>query len=115
MSIKNQVQLITYPDSLGGDLQSLHQTLTKNFPDVFKGGIHILPPFPSSGDRGFAPLTYLEIEPQFGSWEDIKSLGEEYDILIDLMVNHISRSSNYFQCFLEKGRKSEYADMFITL
>ena len=27
-------------------------------------GVHILPPFPSSGDRGFAPLTYEEIDPR---------------------------------------------------
>ena len=63
MAVKNQVQLITYPDSLGGDLKTLHEVLEKYFSDIFKGGIHILPPFPSSGDRGFAPLTYLEIEP----------------------------------------------------
>jgi sucrose phosphorylase len=115
MSVKNQVQLITYPDSLGGDLQALNQVLNKYFSDIFKGGVHILPPFPSSGDRGFAPLTYLEIEPSFGNWEDIKNIGENFDVLVDLMVNHISRKSEYFQDFLKKGRKSEYADLFITL
>ncbi len=115
MTIKNQVQLITYPDSLGGDLHSLKLALTKYFPNRFKGGVHILPPFPSSGDRGFAPLNYLEIEPKFGSWDDIKSIGENYDILVDLMVNHISRQSEYFQDFIKKGRNSEYADLFITL
>lgn len=31
------------------------------------------------------------------------------------MVNHISRQSPYFQDFLEHGRASEYADLFITL
>jgi sucrose phosphorylase len=31
------------------------------------------------------------------------------------MVNHISAKSPYFQDFLKKGRKSEYADMFITV
>lgn len=115
MSLKNQVQLITYPDSLGGDLKALNELLRKHFTDVFKGGVHILPPFPSSGDRGFAPLTYLEIEPSFGSWEDVKTIGEVFDILVDLMVNHISRQSPYFQDFLAKGRESEYADLFITL
>ena len=50
MAVKNQVQLITYPDSLGGDLKTLNQVLTTYFPNTFKGGIHILPPFPSSGD-----------------------------------------------------------------
>ena len=115
MAVKNQVQLITYPDSLGGDLKSLNHVLLEHFSDIFKGGVHILPPFPSSGDRGFAPKTYLEIEPTFGTWDDIKSIGENFDILVDLMVNHISKQSEYFQDFLKKGQKSEYADLFITL
>ena len=66
MAVKNKVQLITYPDSLGGDLKTLADVLETRLDGVFQGGIHILPPFPSSGDRGFAPLTYLEIEPSFG-------------------------------------------------
>ena len=115
MAVKNKVQLITYPDSLGGDLKTLNNVLLKYFSDVFKGGVHILPPFPSSGDRGFAPLTYLEIDPKFGTWEDIKVIGKNFDVLVDLMVNHISRQSKYFQDFYKKGRKSEYADLFITL
>lgn len=115
MAVKNQVQLITYPDSLGGDLKTLNEILLEHFSDIFKGGIHILPPFPSSGDRGFAPLTYLEVDPKFGTWNDIKTIGENFDVLVDLMVNHISRQSPYFQDFLKRGRKSEYADLFITL
>ena len=115
MALKNKVQLITYPNSLGGDLKALNTVLCKYFSDIFKGGVHILPPFPSSGDRGFAPLTYLEIEPEFGGWEDIKTIGESFDVLVDLMVNHISKGSSYFKDFLKKGRKSQYADLFITL
>ena len=60
-------------------------------------------------------LTYLEIEPGFGTWEDIRSIGENFDVLVDLMVNHISRQSPYFQDFLAKGRASEHADLFLTL
>lgn len=115
MVVKNQVQLITYPDSLGGDLKSLNYVLEKYFPGLFSGGIHILPPFPSSGDRGFAPLTYLEIDPQFGTWDDIEHIGEKHAILLDLMVNHISAKSSYFQDFLENGQNSDYADLFITV
>ena len=113
--VKNQVQLITYPDSLGGDFKSLHYVLDKYFPGLFTGGIHILPPFPSSGDRGFAPLTYLEIEPKLGNWDDIKRIGEKHAILLDLMVNHISAQSTYFQDFIENGRNSKYSDIFITI
>ena len=115
MVVQNKVQLITYPDSLGGDLKNLQLALVKYFPGLFEGGIHILPPYPSSGDRGFAPLTYLEIDPQFGTWQDIKRIAEKHAILLDLMVNHISAKSTFFQDFIEHGRASKYANLFITL
>lgn len=31
MAVKNQVQLITYPDSLGGDLKTLNNVLLNRF------------------------------------------------------------------------------------
>ncbi len=71
MDIRNKVQLITYPDGLGGDLPTLSRVLDEEFPGLF-GGIHLLPPVPSAGDRGFAPLTYDEIEPRFGTWDDVR-------------------------------------------
>lgn len=115
MPIKNKVQLITYPDSLGGNLANLQLVLEKDFAGLFEGGIHILPPFPSSGDRGFAPLTYVEIDPCFGSWDEIRQIGKKYPIMLDLMVNHLSAKSTYFQDFIENGRDSIYSDLFITL
>lgn len=115
MSVKNKVQLITYPDSLGGNLEQLQSLLTHQLAGIFQGGVHILPPFPSSGDRGFAPLTYLEIEPKFGSWKEIREIAESHDILLDLMVNHISQKSDYFQDYLKNGKDSKYADLFLSL
>jgi sucrose phosphorylase len=115
MAVRNKVQLITYPDSLGGTLASLRRVLDEHLPEGTFGGVHILPPFPSSADRGFAPTTYEEIDPRFGTWEDIRRLGQSHDILVDLMVNHISRQSMYFQDFAARGRRSAYADMFTTI
>jgi sucrose phosphorylase len=115
MTVKNKVQLITYPDSLGGDLKVLSQVLDQYFPNTFEGGIHVLPPFPSSGDRGFAPLTYMEIDPKFGSWEDIKKIGRKSPIILDLIINHISSKSFYFQDYLQNGCNSAYADLFIPI
>ena len=115
MTIRKKTQLITYPDGLGGNLDTLNQLLLGHFADLFQGGIHILPPFPSSADRGFAPTTYREIDPAFGTWDDIGDIGKNFDITMDLMVNHISRQSVYVQDFMAKGRRSEYADLFITL
>ncbi len=107
------VQLVCYPDSLGGDLRALHTLLEGPLSGLFPGGVHILPPYPSSGDRGFAPISYDLIDPAFGSWDDIKAIGDVVPVVLDLMVNHISQRSDYFQDFLTKGETSAYADMFI--
>ena len=77
--------------------------------------MHILPPFPSSADRGFAPLTYGEIDPRFGTWDDIERIAAPHDVLLDVMINHISRQSAEFQDFQRRGRRSPYADLFITV
>ena len=107
-------QLLTYPDSLGGDLGAIDALLRGPLDGLFTG-IHVLPPFPSSGDRGFAPTTYLEIDPRFGTWGDIRRLAEQHDVMLDLMVNHISRRSPEFEDFVRRGRRSPHADLFVTL
>jgi sucrose phosphorylase len=111
---RNQVQLVTYPDSLGGDLAQLAVLLRSDLRGLFPGGVHVLPPFPSSGDRGFAPLTYDEIDPAFGTWDDLRRIGEGGPVMLDLMVNHMSRQSPAVQDFLARGSRSAYADLFIT-
>jgi sucrose phosphorylase len=105
---------MTYADSMGGDLAALEGLLNGPLRGLF-GGLHILPPFPSSGDRGFAPMTYDEIEPAFGSWADIERLAARHDVLLDVMINHVSRRSPAFEDFLRFGRQSRFADLFITL
>lgn len=99
MSIANQVQLITYPDSLGQNLAELHYVVKRYLSKAIKG-IHLLPFFPSSADRGFAPITYDRVDPAFGTWRDVEKLGREFDLIIDFMVNHISRQSLFFQDYM---------------
>ncbi len=111
--LQNKIQLITYPDSLGGDLKSLYEILKDDFSGVI-GGVHILPFYPSSSDRGFSPLTHFEVDPKFGDWEDVKKIGQEFDLMVDFMVNHISSQSDIFQDYLKKGRDSKYKNWFIS-
>ena len=113
MTIKNKVQLITYPDSLGKNLAELHFVLKKYLSESI-GGVHILPFFPSSADRGFSPITYDRVDPAFGTWRDIDKIGDDFDLMVDFMVNHISRQSVYFQDYLKRGNESQYADMFLS-
>lgn len=112
MQVKNQAMLITYSDSLGSNLKDLKYVLEKYLKDVI-GGVHILPFFPSSGDRGFAPMDYTKVDPAFGDWEDIRALAQDYYLMFDFMVNHISAQSPYFQDFLAKKDGSEWRNLFI--
>lgn len=113
LTLPGRPQLLTYPDSLGGSIRAIGDLLRGPLDGVFTG-VHVLPPFPSSGDRGFAPLTYREIDPAFGTWADIAQLATDHDVVLDLMINHISRQSAEFSDFERHGRKSPNADLFIT-
>ena len=112
MKVNNKIMLITYADSLGKNLADLDHVLDTYFKDAI-GGVHILPFFPSSADRGFAPMRYDIVDPAFGTWDDVRRIGEKRYLMFDFMINHISRQSPYFQDFLAKKDASEFADFFI--
>lgn len=112
MTLRNQVQLITYPHRLGGDLASLGEILDTHLEKAV-GGVHILPLYPSNADGGFSPLTHKEVDPAYGSWDDVERISRKYDLCLDLTINHISDESAEFQDFLTKGFKSEHADLFV--
>lgn len=112
MKLCNKIMLITYADSLGKNLKELHEIL-KEYCGQSVGGVHILPFFPSSADRGFAPLRYDSVDEAFGTFEDIENISSDNYLMFDFMVNHISGSSEYFKDFQKKKDASAYKDFFI--
>lgn len=112
MQIKNEAMLITYADSMGRNLKELNEVLDKHLQGVV-GGVHLLPFYPSSGDRGFAPMDYTKVDPAFGDWAEIEEMSQKFYMMYDFMINHISQQSPYFQDFLEKKDESQYKDLFI--
>lgn len=104
--------LITYADSMGKNLGELHKIINKHYRKAI-GGIHILPFYPSSADRGFAPIRYDTVDENFGCFDDIERLGDDYYLMFDFMVNHISAQSEFYRDFLKKKDASLYKDMFI--
>ncbi|ASA24043.1 sucrose phosphorylase [Paenibacillus donghaensis] len=112
MQIKNEAMLITYADSMGRNLKELNEVLEKHLHGVV-GGVHLLPFYPSSGDRGFAPMDYTKVDPAFGDWAEVEEMSSKFYMMYDFMINHISRQSPYFQDFLEHKDESKYADLFI--
>jgi sucrose phosphorylase len=110
--LKNGIMLITYANSLGKNISELKYVLDHYIDDAV-AGVHILPFFPSSSDRGFSPIRYDIVDPKFGDWSDINGLSEKYFLMYDFMINHLSSQSFQFQDFVAKKDKSPYAGMFI--
>ncbi|MDT8998172.1 sucrose phosphorylase [Paucibacter sp. APW11] len=115
--MKNQVQLITYVDRLGGGgVQRLSVLLQGPLAGLF-GGVHLLPFFyPIDGaDAGFDPIDHTQVDPRLGDWADIQALAQHTEVMADVIVNHISADSPQFQDYSARGDASPYAGLFLTL
>jgi len=108
--------LITYADQFReagvAPLHTLYQVLTETLQRPVSG-VHILPFFPYSSDDGFSIIDYTEVNADFGTWQDVERLGRDFRLMVDAVVNHVSRHSMWFQRFLADD--SDYADWFITV
>lgn len=106
--------LITYADSIKKNGQKslpvLHKFLKKRLKGVVSC-LHILPFFPYSSDDGFSVIDYKKVNPNLGNWHDIENAGNDFDLMFDLVINHISRQSQWFEKF--KQEKSPEKDFFI--
>jgi len=114
--LKNQVQLVTYVDRLsGGGLKKLRALLNGSLGGTF-GGVHLLPFFhPIDGaDAGFDPIDHTEVDSRLGNWNDVLALTEDFELMADLIVNHISSESPQFKDFSRQGDSSPFAGMFLT-
>jgi sucrose phosphorylase len=113
---RENVQLIAYADRFGGSLPALREVMNGPLAGLF-AGVHILPFFtPFDGaDAGFDPVDHTEVDPRLGSWEDVRALGREYVLMVDLIVNHVSARSPEFRDVLARGDASPHAGMFLTM
>ena len=108
--------LITYGDqvrdSSGSPLRVLLDFCNQQLLGVVSG-IHILPFFPYSSDDGFSVIDYRQVNPDLGSWEEVSRLGQNFRLMFDLVINHASAQSEWFQAFLQAHPR--YADYFIVM
>lgn len=108
--------LITYGDSiLKNDLKplvSLDHFLNLYLHDTFSI-IHILPFFPYSSDDGFSVINYREVNQELGDWDCIKHLTNRLKLMVDLVINHVSRESLWFYDYV--ANKPPACHYFIEL
>lgn len=102
--------LISYGDSIREPgvppLQSLKRFLDERCGKRISS-LHILPFFPFSSDDGFSVIDYRQVREDLGQWSDIQSLAEDYKLMFDLVINHISSKSQWFQEYME-GKRDGY-------
>ncbi len=109
------VVLITYADSIRREgeapLATLSRFLEEHLSDALSV-VHLLPFYPSSSDGGFSVVDYNAVDESLGSWGDIERLNVRFDLMMDLVLNHCSSQSEWFQSFL-RG-EGEGADFFLA-
>ncbi len=109
--------LITYGDQVAtpGEmpLATLHHFLLDHHLDEQLSAVHILPFFPYSSDDGFSVIDYRQVDPALGDWDDVARLGESFDLMFDLVINHISQQSEWFQSYL--AGEEPYTRYFIEV
>lgn len=113
---QQDVILITYGDSLekhtephAGEhdkvLSEKPLTTLKRFLDTrcqrFINSVHILPFYPFSSDDGFAVMNYVAVNESLGDWPDIRAISDDYRLMADLVINHCSSRSLWFENFIK--------------
>lgn len=95
--------IISYGDSIVADgtppLGVLNHFLQRHLGETISG-VHVLPFFPWSSDDGFSVIHYREVNPELGDWSHIRDLASHYDVMGDLVLNHVSRESLWFVDYL---------------
>ena len=98
---ERDIVLITYADQIGGGsnspLANMATWLHSTGLDRLLSTVHLLPFCPWSSDDGFSVIDYLAVDPAAGTWDDIAHLREQVDLMFDLVLNHISRRSDWFE------------------
>ena len=107
---ESDILLITYADTLRREghkpLEVLHRFLQDCLADTVTA-VHILPFFPYSSDDGFAVMDYLAVNESHGDWSDIRRIAGDYKLMSDLVINHMSSRSRWFENYrkrLDPGR-----------
>jgi len=108
---ENEVVLITYADIVQkkgeAPLRTLRRFCSKNIKGAVRT-VHLLPFYPWSSDDGFSVIDYREVKDEYGKWDDVRALGNDFRLMFDLVLNHCSSKSRWFQDFVSGIAPEKY-------
>ncbi len=107
---------ITPMDDLHGNLRGI----IEHMDDIQNLGIDVLymtPIFQSNSCHKYDTTDYYQIDPSFGTTEDLKELVQKahergMKVVLDAVYNHTGREFFAFADILENGEKSKYRDWY---
>jgi len=113
---QEDVILITYANTFinqkKAPLKNLKNFLSKYIKKIINS-VHILPFFPYSSDDGFAVIDFTKVNEGFGSWSDIERIAKKYKLMTDVVINHCSSRSQWFEQF--KNNQKPGVNFFLEL
>ena len=112
---QSDVVLICYADHVHQPgkktLETLH-AFVKRYVKPSIPRVHILPFYPYSSDDGFSVIDYYRVKEELGDWPDVSHLAADVELMFDLVINHASSKSEWFERFL--AADPAYTDFFIA-
>lgn len=108
---------VTSKTIAGGNLKGIEEKIDY-LKDLGVDALYLTPIFESESNHKYDITDYYQVSKDFGSNIDLMNLVDELhrnDILIvlDMVFNHISSKSNFFEDVIKNGKKSKYYNWFI--
>lgn len=111
---ESDIAVITYANSIveagTTPLHTLDDFFCAHLKDLVSI-VHVLPFYPYSSDDGFAVIDYLQVDKKLGDWPDVRRLTTHFKLMADLVINHCSARSQWFENF--KQNKEPGNDYFV--
>lgn len=109
-------ELPGYKSYYGGDLRGIIQKLDY-LEDLGITALYLTPVFSANTNHKYDTKDYMQIDPEFGTKEELKELVEEAHkrgirVVLDAVFNHSGYYFAPFQDVLQKGNKSAYFNWF---
>lgn len=112
---QRDIVLITYGDQISTSsevpLGTLHTFANKYLKNAVTS-IHLLPFYPYTSDDGFSVVDYLVVDKNLGDWSHVQAMRQDYHLMFDAVINHVSASGAWFQGFLRD--EEPYKNYFIV-